>query len=115
MITYITVGIVGFFTLWFLFINVMTWKKYQDKIPKVIQYPLYAIAGIGYIVDVLFNWFYGTAIFLQLPKQLTLTKRLRLILITENPETSWRFKIAYFMCTKLIEPWDYNHCGLENK
>lgn len=92
----------------------MTWKKYADKIPKPLHYPLILIAIFGYIIDVLFNIIYGTVIFWELPKHLTLSSRLREILIRED-ESAWQFKIAYFMCHYMIEPWDYNHCGLNGK
>lgn len=104
-------AIISFVILWLIFINVMTWKKHKEKIPKLIHYPLYVIAAIGYVIDILFNWVYGTIIFLELPRQLTLSERLREALIKDD---SWRFKLAYFFCTKLIEPWDWNHCEIQD-
>ena len=113
MIDFILLGFIGFFVLWLFFINVMTWKKHREHIPKVLQYPLYVIALVGYVVDVVFNLVYGSIIFMEWPKQWTLSKRLRELLI-RMPKSSYKWKVAYFMCTKMIEPWDWNHCGLED-
>ena len=100
-----------------LFANVMTLKKHQHRIPKYAQYALAPIwlpmLVIGYIVDVAFNIIYGTVLFMELPRHWTLSERLREILIVEKPYT-YKWKLAYFFCHYLIEPWDKNHCGLEN-
>jgi len=87
----------------------MTWKKHKEKIPKWLHYPLYAIAIAGYIIDVLFNWIYGSVMFLELPRELTLSERLRRLLLSGKP---WQVKLSYFLCHYLIEPWDSGHCGL---
>ena len=108
---FLVLGIISFFVLWVLFINIMTAKKYKDKIPKVLLYPLYIVFGVGYIGDVLWNVIFGTLLFLELPdfKAPTLSDRLSYLIVTDD---GWRFKIAYFICKYMIEPWDYNHCGL---
>lgn len=41
-----------------------------------------------------------------------LTQRLKKY-IKEQPET-WRGKVSIFVCKYMIEPWDWNHCGLED-
>lgn len=113
MINFILYGIVGFFVLWFFFINVMTWRKYEAKIPKIIKPLLYVLAAVGYVIDVIFNIVYGSVMFLELPKQLTLSERLSEIL--RRKSRGYKYKLAYFLCSKMIEPWDYNHCGLKGK
>lgn len=97
--------------LWIFFVNVMTWKTHIDKIPKWLQYILYPIAIFGYLWDVMFNWVFGTVIFLELPRKPTLSERMRRILLTRD---GWRWKLARYICLHLVEPWDQNHCGLES-
>jgi len=106
---FLLVFIVGFIGLWILFINVMTWKKNANKIPKWLTYPLYVIVAIAYIWDVVFNIIFGTIMFLDIPQELTLTGRMRRIIITKE---DWRLDFAIFICKKLVEPWDPKHCGL---
>jgi len=113
MIDFILYGIELLFVVWLFFINVMTWKKHQAKIPKWVQYVLYIVVAVGWVLDVLFNIIYCSVLFLELPKEWTASERFRRILITKH-ESSYRWKLAYLFCTKLIEPWDWNHCGLAN-
>jgi len=99
--------------LWFLFINVMTWKKYKDKIPEWVLPFLYVVVYIAYAWDIIFNILFGSIIFMQVPKHATLSARLSYNLVALEPET-WRWKMSYFVCRYIIEPWDWNHCGLKN-
>ncbi len=92
----------------------MTIKQQADRLPKPIYYALY-IFGYGvFMCDILWNITFGSVLFLQLPhkKQLTLTYRMKYILITND---GWRFGLAYFICRRLVEPWDWNHCGLQSR
>lgn len=89
----------------------MTWKKHEKKIPDWLKPILIFISWVGIIWDFLFNVTFGCVLFLELPRETMLTFRLQRILLTDD---GWRFKVAYFMCKKLIEPWDFNHCGLES-
>lgn len=111
MINFIIYAVVSMFILWFFFINVMTWKKYESKIPNWIKPILKLIAIIGIVWDFLFNITFATVIFLELPKETMLTFRMQRILLTDD---GWRFKVARFICRYLVEPWDPNHCGLES-
>ena len=101
----------------------MVVKNNVDSIPKILHYPLYAIAAIGLLADVLFNIVYGTIMFWQKPRfhenmnihTVTFTHRLKRILRGQThiePE-DFRFKMAHWICKYLLEPWDPGHCGLE--
>jgi ABC-type amino acid transport system permease subunit len=102
---------ISFVLLWLIFVNIMWAKHNQEKIPKWMHNPIkiLAVLGIGY--DVLFNWTYGCILFMQLPKKdlPTLTERMKFILITDD---GWRFKLAKFICNRLVEPWHPEHCSL---
>lgn len=89
-------------------------KKHADKLPRPIYYILYAIGYTVFILDIIWNIIFGTVLFMQLPHKdrLTLTHRMKYILITDD---GWRFKLAHFICKYIIEPWDWNHCGLSTK
>jgi len=116
LLHHLAMFIASMFALWLFFVNVMTWKHYEERIPKFIKPVLYGIAVAGYLFDIVFNVIYGTIIFLRVPHyhRLTLSARLAHILVVETP-SSWRWKLAYVFCTKLIEPWDPNHCGLRDR
>lgn len=109
------------FILWVLFINIM-WlknvgrKRYTSGWKKIAFYGIgYPIAFVGAIWDIIFNITYGTIMFAELPeiRRLMLTARMSHIIKT-YPIDSWRRKEAVWICRNLVEPWDRNHCGLDD-
>jgi hypothetical protein len=104
-------GTKSFIVLWLLYVIVMS----LEKAPLWVKIVFSPALIIGYPLDVIFNLVFGTIIFLQWHhtkklSKLTLTSRLRFILITED-ENRWRWKLAHFLCKYFIEPWDFGHCG----
>ena len=103
--------------LWVFFIVFSNTKKYTDrKYNPVIQAFAHLFSVILGIGNIIFNHTYAPIVFwfVRPPwalNALMLTSRLKYILQAE-PENSWRWKLAYFVCRRLIEPWDYNHCAL---
>jgi len=105
---FVFVGIASFALLGALFANAMVWyeKTPRDKF-KAWQWAYYA-AFI--LLDVLWNWIFASILFLSVPREFTLSERLRNILRHSNKK--WRVDIAFFMCKRFIEPHDQGHCGL---
>ena len=113
-----------FLGLWIAYANLMVLKNnYEDKFPEWLKKLLTYGLGVPFILlDVLFNVIYGTLMYLELPdfknchwKYLpTFTERCSRHLHAEwsRPSKTWRFKLAWFICHYMLEPWDYNHCGL---
>lgn len=114
MIEFILYGLVLMPFFWLFFVNAITLYNNQDKIPVFIKPIAWIFKAAFLVFDVVFNVVYATIFFLELPREFTLSQRLSRLLITEDAG-SFRFKIAYFVCLKLIEPWDPNHCGLDFK
>ena len=100
--------------LWIMFIIFANFKEHlrHDHAPPIEAVMLLFTFIFG-VVDVIFNVVYGSIVFLQFPhyKRLTLTARMRYILL-ERGEYDWRFRLADVICRRLVEPWDWNHCGL---
>lgn len=100
------------FILWLMFIpvaNVYEKAKHWTGLKKAVSY--------GYLwlfitIDIIYNYIYGSILFLEpaSKERATLTARLKHYLTTE-PD-SWRGKLSYFICARLIEPWDQGHCAL---
>lgn len=111
MIGFISLGLISFLALWIGFVNVMTWKHNKHKIPQWLQYLLWPIAAAVYCLDVVFNWAFASIIYFELPREPTLSERMRRHIITRD---DWRFKLSVWTCKYLVEPWDWNHCGLSN-
>ena len=113
-----------FLGLWIAYANLMTlYHQTKGKWPEKIRKPLLYILGVPFIIlDVIFNIIYGTIMFIELPdfknahfKHMpTFTERCSKHLHNEweKEDHTWRFKLAKFICHYMLEPWDYNHCGL---
>ena len=100
--------------LWVLFIMVANLYHNSYKNAKGLKRKaMIAFAYVFVTLDVIYNYTYASLIFWQLPSwdHRTLTSRLKYNLAEE---TGWRFKLSLFVCAKMIEPWDWNHCGLYN-
>ena len=107
----------GFFIysllLWLFFIATANVVKYTSKqTPMIKRAPATVFTLLFIVGDVIFNVTYGSIVFLQLPhyKRLTLTERLKYNLVVYSD--SWRGKLSYWICRRLVEPWDQHHCGL---
>lgn len=103
------------FILWLLFIptaNIV--NRYKEKPFTGIAYYLANVFVYIFVaIDVIYNYTYGAMLFLDLAsnKRKTFTARLKHYLRTE-PD-SWRGKLSYLICARLIEPWDQGHCNLK--
>ncbi len=99
--------------LWLLFIpaaNII--NRHREKQYRGARYyAAYAYLVFFLVADVLFNFSYGSLLFMQAPslKRKTLTARLKHII---KHQTGWRYRLALFICRYLIEPWDSGHCAL---
>ena len=121
VLAYLNIGLAVFVLTWLLFILVMKVKDY----PKPYVYIFLPFGLVGWILDILFNIFYATVIFWQLPdihkgmkiSDATLSHRLRQILRhdTKITDNMVRYKLACLICRYLIEPHDPTHCGRETK
>lgn len=97
---------------WLLFIAVANlYHNSYKNATGLKRYAMILLAGIGLVVDVLYNFTYATVAFMQWPSlsRPTLTARMKYNLAND---TGWRYKLSSFVCRKMVEPWDWNHCGL---
>lgn len=92
--------------LWILYVAMMNIKGAVDKGPlpwqaKLIVYPTTAVFSI---IEILANCIVCTIIFLDLPKEITVSDRLRRYNL--NPLTSqWRMSIVNFV-KPMLDPFD---------
>lgn len=59
----------------------------------------------GFLVDVVYNLVWGSILFIEPPKQFTLTQRIK----RHTDKATWRGKIARLICAKLNK-YDPGHC-----
>lgn len=112
MLTFLYVilgGILFTFFTWGMYLSVMNLMRVKDTLTletKVFAYPL---AFVGVVADALYNVVVGTVLFLELPQEWLLTKRLKRHL----EDDSFRGVIARWLCRHLLDPFDPKgtHCG----
>ncbi len=88
-------------------------ERYRRKDYSGIKLRLYQLSIIVFlIVDVLYNYTYGTIIFLELPRWKRNTLTLRLKYQLHENDSYWRHRLAKVICKYLVDPHDPGHCGI---
>lgn len=81
---------------------------------------MWVLILVGGVLDVFFQCTFAWILFLERPRETTLSMRLTRYLhlygpYGQKPETlveKWRLKAAVWLATNLIEPWSPGHIGL---
>lgn len=97
------------YLLWLGYVFTMHVKAQWDVMhwsAKVLGAPP---AVLAYLLDLLVNLIPATMLFMDLPREATLTKRLHRYQQGRHRYT-WRHKIAAFVCQRLLNPFDPDHC-----
>lgn len=104
LLSYLFYSFVGLYLLWIFYLAVMTLKRARDanlltKTAKAFGTP---VLVIGLLLDFLANVFVMTVMLLELPKETTVTARLK----RHNKEsTGWRLSIVKW-AEPLLDPFD---------
>jgi hypothetical protein len=105
--TYLLIGllIASPWLLWMLYACVMRLKQVRDEgkltfAMKVFGYPA---LFVGLAVDFVVNVVFGTLVFMQLPREFTLSTRLWRL---STGPTSWRQRWALWIRTNLLDAVD---------
>ena len=96
---------------WGLYVLVM--GLYRAKLAGRLNHYVYALAlpylALGVLVDVVANVTLFSVVFLELPHELLVTKRL---VRHMRAGAGWRYRVARAICTKLLDVFDPSgaHC-----
>ena len=115
---FVLTGIGLFLSTYMIFVLIFWAKANQKSLPKVLQWVIMGLGGIGFIGDVVFNIMFATVIWLELPDfkgahfyyMPTLTERMRDTIKAGKP--GYRMTLSIFICKYMLEPWDFGHCNL---
>jgi hypothetical protein len=104
MITFITLVFAASYALWVFYLAVMNLKRVRDAgklgtVAKVFGYP---VLLVGYALDVLINVTLMTVLFLEIPRETTVTARLKR---HNRTGSGWRQRLAAWF-EPLIDPYD---------
>ena len=82
----------------------------KGLIPNTIKPFAYLILAFGALVDLIMNLTLFTVIFMDFPREVLVTKRLKRYI---KSYVGWRLKLASWICSNLLNPFDKNnnHCG----
>lgn len=107
-----TVGILAFALLYACFLGAMHGRRgFLDESNSRVEragWAALAVASvaIGYPLDIAFNWTYGLA--LGVTRDVTLSGKLETI--RETVPGGWRRDVADFLCQRMLNPHDNDHC-----
>lgn len=104
MITLIALVFAVSYALWIFYLAVMNLKRVRDMgklgtVAKVFGYP---VLLVGYALDVLVNVTLMTVLFLEIPRETTVTARLKR---HNRTGSGWRQRLAAWF-EPLIDPYD---------
>lgn len=99
------VGVVllSFYVLWVLYLAVMNLKRVKNlgllkPVAVVLAVP---ILVLGFLLDVILNFVVMTVILLEIPRELTVSERLK----RHNEKGGWRKKVAQLF-EPILDPFD---------
>jgi len=100
---YIASSALGFYILWVFYLAVMNLKRVKDAglLSKTAMALGYPVLIVGYLLDCFVNVFVMTLLLLELPRETTVTSRLK----RHNKGTGWRKAIAAW-AEPLLDPYD---------
>lgn len=95
---------------WVLYISIMGFKEHKAEMGKVSLTIAYIILPFGLLADALFNFTWGSIMFLEFPKELLMTTRLKRHL--SDHKMDWRDRNATWFCKEFLNIYDStgNHC-----
>lgn len=106
-------GLASIYALWVFYLAVMHLKRARDNgtLSRPALYLGYPVLLVGYALDVFVQVVPATILFLDLPRESTLTGRLKRYLYGEQ-SGSWREAVAAWMCAHLLDQFDPDgrHC-----
>lgn len=94
------------------YVAVMHFKQVRDSgvldtLNWTSKLVAYSTLYIGLVLDMLLNIFVMTVVFLELPKELLTTGRIRR---HKFGSRGWRKRLAIWFCRNYLTPFDKRHC-----
>jgi hypothetical protein len=103
--------LLALWVFWIFFLAVMSlYRAHLNKtISKTALILGYPVLVLGACIDFTMNFTLFSLIFLELPKEYMLTKRMQRYIATD---TGWRVKLSKFICNNLLNNFDASgkHC-----
>ena len=103
--------LLALYALWIFYLAVMNLKRAKDAgtLPRTALWFGYPVLFAGLLIDLFVNVFVATFIFLDLPRELTMTARLKRY-VRDQPGR-WRAKVALWFAHNLLDVFDPSPSG----
>lgn len=100
----VLVGLGSFYALWIAYLAVMCLKRARDAglLHRTAVFFGMPVLIVGYLLDAFVNIFMLTIVLLEIPRELTVTARLKRHIKTDR---GWRLAIAKWF-VPLLDPFD---------
>ena len=102
----------GTYALWLFYLAVMNLQRAKEggTISRAALWLGYPLLAIGLLIDLVVNVLVFTVVFLDMPRELTVTARLAR-LIHQQP-SRWRGRAALWFCKEFLDTFDPSgrHC-----
>jgi hypothetical protein len=104
ILIYILSGFLSFYLLWIFYLAVMNLKRVRDlgKLTKTTIALGFPLLILGYLIDFICNVFFLTVILMELPRETTVTARLKR---HNKTSTGWRKAVATWF-EPIVDPFD---------
>lgn len=108
--SYLLTTLAATYALWVFYLAVMCLKRAKDAgtISKFALYLAYPVLVAGLLIDLLVNIFVFTIVLIEIPKELTVTARLK----RHGKQGGWRGDFSRLFCESLLDVFDPSgdHC-----
>jgi hypothetical protein len=96
--------VLSFYIMWVFYLAVMNLKRVRDekKLTPLVTAVASPLIASAIALDVLLNVIVLTVVFMEIPKEYTISQRLRRY---NNTEKGYRLKVAKFM-EQFLDPFD---------
>lgn len=96
------------YPLWVFYLAVMNLQKARDaqRLTPTAKWLGYPALGLGLLLDFMCNMVVMTPLMLEFPRELLVTARVS----RHKKGDGFRQKIAAWMCTNLLDPFDPSGC-----
>jgi hypothetical protein len=112
VLAFLFFSVTSFYTLWIFYLALMNLDRAKGNgtLTSTALYLGYPLLGVGYALDIFLNLTVCTILFLEVPRELTVTSRLSRHILDQ---TGYRKLVALWMCTNLLNTFDPSgtHCS----
>lgn len=102
--------VLALYVMWVLYVVITLIMPMAREIKRRSPFMYYTFTSLAYATrwyDIALNVFLFSLLFLDRPRERTITERMKRYLAGEG----WRHKVADWVCKNMLEPIDCKHCG----